>query len=257
MKFLAKLFKAQQPVRPDRLAEFAARRDRYANAHPEADRDAPPIFAVRERTYDNSHPRLNAFTFIENYSEKHGANAEQVAQMEASRQMWNDVTQGSEAARSQLPSSIYLREGYRLPDPFPGIFIPGTQIFVVSGEVAGIMRSHDIGDAALVPVAVQDNAGTTVFDEEAFILAPGTFRPTIKATSPGLLKNRYSKALRLRLPTDDACAFRELIALEQPENSCSIWWDRIIQWSFFINEDLVEDLKSTRFEKDAVVCKIG
>lgn len=256
MKFITNLLKPRQPVVPDRIAELEAKRERYAKAHPEAGRDAPSIFAVRARTYDNFHPRLDAFTFLKNYS-KHGATEEQVAEMDASAQMWHDVCKGSEAARSQLPSAIYLREDFKFPDPFPSIFVPGTRIFLVSGEVARIMRSHDMGEAALLPVAVHDNAGTTTYDQEVFILAPGTFRPTIKATSPNLHRNRYSKALQFRLPTSEASEFKELIPLEQPQNASSIWWDRIIQWSFFVNEDLVRDLKSTRFEKDAALIKVG
>lgn len=171
--------------------------------------------------------------------------------------MWNDIRDGSEDARSRLPSAIYLREGLEFPDPFPSIFIPGTQIFLVSGEVARIMRSHDMGDAALVPVTVHDNSGATPFDQEVFILAPGSFRPTIKATSPELHQNRYSKGLRMSLRGIEEPAPHSLIPLEQPHNASAIWWDRIIQWSFFMNEALVEDLKSTRFEKDVLLRKVG
>ena len=255
MKFISKLLGTKELPVPKHISELRAKTERYALAHPVASQDAPPIFAVRDRTFDNPHPRLGAFSSVKNAQGSMFTEA-QSAEVEARISILNAIEKGNVKARSQLPPAIYLREGFTVPDPFPSIFWAGTTIYIVTGAVARIMRSHDMGDAGLIPVTAYDNGGVTAFDQELYMLAPGTFRPSIKATSPGLSKNRYTKDVRFTLSGEDA-AFREMIPLEQPENASSIWWDRIIQWSFFLNEALVNDLKSTSFEEDIVLRKVG
>ncbi|MBY5934823.1 hypothetical protein KUV51_17580 [Tateyamaria omphalii] len=122
----------------------------------------------------------------------------------------------------------------RFPDAIPTVFTGGRMnVFYMREDIANILRQHNLGDAALLPVDIYDADGLNTYDERAYLLAPGTFRPTVDIRASRLRRNRYASKPEFSLYYD-AETWRDLTPLAQPDDGLAVWWDdKIINTVFF------------------------
>ncbi|KIC50094.1 hypothetical protein [Tateyamaria sp. ANG-S1] len=224
---------------------------------PVAAPDAPGVFCVTERGFDAPHPRLNALHEFKAFNVGGTWDAAQKAEVDRVAPIWKAFRKGDVTARDQLPRNLYVQPGVRLPDPIPTVFTAGRRdAFYVREDIANIFRQHNLGEAALLPVDIYDVDGLNTYDARAYLLAPGTFRPTLDIRTSKLSKNRYASYPEFSVYREKE-TWHDLTPLTQPDDGLAVWWDDKIINSVFFSAALVSDLKGTGFEQDVIVGRIG
>lgn len=166
------------------------------------------------------------------------------------------VRKGDAEARKQMPGRYYRVGTAPMVGPLKSVTVAGGNFLILRADVAEIVRQHDIGEADLMPIELIDFDNETSIDTEAFLLLPGTFHRTIDHASPHLIKNRYSRLPRFRLPHEEKKK-AELKCLGHPPTGLALWWDETIDFAAFLNAALIEALKSAGLNDRLKASRIG
>lgn len=188
--------------------------------------------AIREDTEFNGLPYRNGVFDV--------STAQEVDRQSA---LFQAVRKGDRDAKQQMPKRLFRVGKALLVGPLKSVTVAGGNFLILRGDVAVIFEKHEIGDAELMPVQLIDCDNETPINADARLLLPGSYHRTIDHASSHLMKNRYARPPRYRLPNEpDKLA--DLKVIGSPRDDLALWWDDTIDFAIFLNGALARDIQS-------------
>lgn len=153
------------------------------------------------------------------------------------------VRKGDSDAKHQMPKRLFRVGKAPLVGSLKSVTVAGGNFLILRGDVAAIFEKHEIGEAELMPVELIDYDNETPINADARLLLPGSYHRTIDHASSHLIKNRYARPHRYRLPNEPN-KLSELKLIGSPRDDLALWWDDTIDFAIFLNAALARDLQS-------------